>query len=162
MSASVSSFSVSAIPHDEFLRIAERLCDGSHTIINKDVIRSVLRSLNMQLYIEKWLQIIQRSLIEPPKPGFSLLHQLDDMFQELQTPFNNYKAERRELLNYNYVFCRLFQKIGCHQFSMFFTHQIARQATGTGRDVGTNGQSTRLGDYTVASDPIICCEARVT
>ena len=112
----------SPIPHDKFLLIAERLCDGSHAVINKDVIRSVLRSLNLQLYIEKWLQIIQRiTLIEPPKPGAMLLRQLDDMFQELQTPFLNYKSEQRKnFLNYNYVFCRLFQRIGCPQFSMFF------------------------------------------
>ena len=56
------------------MQIAERLLDGTHPIINKDVIRGVLRSLNMQLYIEKWLQIIQRCTgIEPPKPGNWLL-----------------------------------------------------------------------------------------
>lgn len=60
----------SEIPLDHFKQIAERLLDGSHAVINKDVIRGVLRSLNMQLYIEKWLQIIQRCTgIEPPKPG---------------------------------------------------------------------------------------------
>lgn len=112
----------SAIPNEHFLQIAERLCDGSHPIVNKDVIRGVLRSLNMQIYIEKWLQIIQRiTQVEPPKPGGELLRTLDDMFQELQTPFTNYKADKRKnFLNYNYVFCRLFQKIDCSQFSMFF------------------------------------------
>ena len=112
----------SAIPTDHFLQIAERLCDGSYTIINKDVIRTVLRSLKMQLYIEKWLQIIQRITgIEPPKPGASLVGKLDDMFQELQAPFRaNKLGQRKNFLNYNYVFCRLFQKIGCPQFSMFF------------------------------------------
>lgn len=112
----------STIPDDKLLQIAERLCDGSHSVINKDVIRSVLRSLNMQLYIEKWLQIIQRiTLIEPPKPGGRLLQAMDDMFLELQTPFKNYKnAHRKNFLNYNYVFCRLFQKVGCPKYSMFF------------------------------------------
>lgn len=112
----------SEIPADQFLRITQRLCDGSYTVINKDVIRSVLRSLNMQLYIEKWLQIIQRiTLIEPPKPGSQLMMKLDAMFQEMQVPFTHFKNEgRKNFLNYNYVFCRLFQKLGCPQFSMFF------------------------------------------
>jgi len=119
----------SRIPDEQFLQIAERLCDGSHAVINKDVIRGVLRSLNMQLYIEKWLQIIQRvTLIEPPKPGGRLLQTLDDMFQELQTPFANVKSTRRKnFLNYNYVLCRLFQKLGCPQFCMFFPLIKSRQ-----------------------------------
>ena len=83
----------------------------------------------MQLYIEKWLQIIQRlTLIEPPKPGGRLLQSLDDMFTELQRPFVQYKAgKRKNFLNYNYVFCRLFQKVGCPQFSMFFPLIKSRQ-----------------------------------
>ncbi|MAH41480.1 MAG: hypothetical protein CMO41_04455 [Verrucomicrobiales bacterium] len=119
----------SAIPHDDFLQIAERLLDGSHTVINKDVIRSVLRSLNMQLYIEKWLQIIQRVTgIEPPKPGNQLLMMLDHSFTELQQPFTHFKAQgRKNFLNYNYVFCRLFQKLGCAQFCMFFPLIKSRQ-----------------------------------
>ena len=112
----------SRIPDSDFKRIAERICNGSHRVINKDVIRSVLRSLNMQTYIEKWLQIIQRITgIEPPKPGNRLLIALDDMFTELQRPFAQCKQQgRKNFLNYNYVFCRLFQKLGCPQFSMFF------------------------------------------
>ena len=49
----------SRIPDDEFLQIARRICDGSYTVINKDVIRQVLRSLkregglSMQLSIPK-------------------------------------------------------------------------------------------------------------
>jgi hypothetical protein len=119
----------SRIPDDKFLQIAERICDGSHAVINKDVIRGVLRSLNMQLFIEKWLQIIQRiTLIEPPKPGGQLLMRLDEMFQELQVPFANFKADKRKnFLNYNYVFCRLFQQLECPQFSMFFPLIKSRQ-----------------------------------
>ena len=112
----------SRIPDADFERIAQRICDGTHTVINKDVIRAVLRSLNMQIYIEKWLQIIQRITgVEPPKPGNRLLIALDDMFTELQRPFAQCKEQgRKNFLNYNYVFCRLFQKLGCAQFSMFF------------------------------------------
>ena len=112
----------SAIPPDQMLRIAEKLCDGSHTTLNKDTVRSVLRSLNMQLYIEKWLQIIFRiTTIQPPFPGPLVVQQLDSLFNELQRPFDSCKiVGRKNFLNYNYVFCRLFQKIGTPQFSMFF------------------------------------------
>ena len=112
----------SEIPDKEFRLIASKLCDGTHTTLNKDCIRSVLRSLNLQLYIEKWLQIIQRITgIMPPMPGPLLVRQLDTLFQELQAPFNHYKLQnRKNFLNYNYVFCRLFQKMGCTQFCMFF------------------------------------------
>ena len=119
----------SEIPYEHFLQIAERLLDGSHPVVNKDVIRGVLRSLNMQLYIEKWLQIIQRCTgIEPPKPGNQLLIMLDDAFTELQQPFRHYKSTgRKNFLNYNYVFCRLFQRINCTQFCMFFPLIKSRQ-----------------------------------
>mgnify|MGYP001164965766 CR=1 FL=1 len=119
----------SAIPHADFIQIARRLLDGSHSVINKDVIRGVLRSLNMQLYIEKWLQIIQRvTNLEPPKPGCQLLNMLDQAFTELQQPFANFKTQgRKNFLNYNYVFCRLFQKLGCAQFCMFFPLIKSRQ-----------------------------------
>ena len=112
----------SAIPAPEMLQIAEKLCDGTHEVINKDTVRSVLRSLNMQLYIEKWLQIIFRITgIQPPCPGPMVVQQLDFLFQELQQPFEAHKGEKRKnFLNYNYVFCRLFQKMDCRQFGMFF------------------------------------------
>jgi hypothetical protein len=112
----------SQIPYHEMLRIAEKLCDGTHAVIDKDTVRSVLRSLNLQLYIEKWLQIIFRvTRIAPPIPGSLLIQMLDQLFLDLQEPFNCYRVKgRKNFLNYNYVFCRLFQKLECHQFCMFF------------------------------------------
>lgn len=112
----------SQIPDHHMLQIAEKLCDGTHTILCKDSIRKVLRSLNMQTYIEKWLQVIQRLTgISPPLPGPALLIQLDNMFMDLQRPFDQHVREgRKNFLNYNYVFCRLFQLVGCTKFCMFF------------------------------------------
>ena len=119
----------SQIPHADFLQIAERLLDGSYAFINKDAVRAVLRSLNMQMYIEKWLQIIQRITgIEPPKPGARLLMMLDEAFTELQEPFKHHKAaSRKNFLNYNYVFCRLLQKLEVTKFCMFFPLIKSRQ-----------------------------------
>lgn len=112
----------SSIPNAQFVLIARKLCDGTYSVINKDSIRAVLRSLNLQIYIEKWLQIIWRVTdITPPTPGSIILRKLDSMFIDLQRPFDAYKTHsRKNFLNYNYVFCRLFQEIGCPQFSMFF------------------------------------------
>ena len=112
----------SAIPPSQMLQIAQKLCDGTYDVLNKDTVRAVLRSLNMQLYIEKWLQIIFRiTSIQPPCPGPLVIQQLDMLFNELQRPFEGSKMKgRKNFLNYNYVFCRLFQKIGTPQFSMFF------------------------------------------
>jgi hypothetical protein len=112
----------SQIPHEQMFAIAEKLCDGTYSVINKDTVRAVLRSLNMQLYIEKWLQIIFRvTRIAPPIPGNMLVYKLDEMFQALQEPFDCFRTEKRKnFLNYNYVFCRLFQRLNCTQFCMFF------------------------------------------
>ncbi len=112
----------SQIPGDQMLQIAQKLCDGTYEVINKDSIRAVLRSLNLQLYIEKWLQIIYRITgIAPPAPGPLLLRQLDSLFLELQRPFNACRAQgRKNFLNYNYVFCRFLQKLDCNRFCMFF------------------------------------------
>ena len=119
----------SHIPDEHFELIREKLVDGTYSIINKDCIRSVLRSMNMQLYIEKWLQIIYRITgIRPPVPGPQLVMMMDQLFLELQTPFEHYKLQgRKNFLNYNYVFCRLFQKVNCNQFCMFFPLIKSRQ-----------------------------------
>lgn len=112
----------SEIPNDKMLQIGEELCSGKYKAVNKDTVRAVLRSLNMQLYIEKWLQVINRLTgISPPAPGPRMIQQLDALFQDLQRPFDAHRsAERKNFLNYNYVFCRLFQKMNCSQFCMFF------------------------------------------
>ena len=112
----------SRIPPAHMLAIGEKLLDGSHSVISKDTIRAVLRSLNLQVYIEKWLQIIERCTgIYPPCPGPTILERLDQQFTELQMPFLNSKpTSRRNFLNYNYVFCRLLQRMNCTTFCMFF------------------------------------------
>ena len=84
----------SRIPPEHMLAIGERLLDGSHAIISKDTIRSVLRSLNLQVYIEKWLQIIERCTgIIPPCPGPVILERLDQQFIELEKPFLHTKPD---------------------------------------------------------------------
>ena len=112
----------SQIPREHMVAIGEKLLDGSYTVASKDTIRAVLRSLGLQVYIEKWLQIIERCTgVVPPCPGPVVLNRLDELFLDLQRPFAAYKlADRRNFLNYNYVFCRLFQRMNCTKFCMFF------------------------------------------
>lgn len=112
----------SQIPAFHMVAIAEKLLDGTYTVVSKDAIRTVLRSLGLQVYIEKWLQIIERCTgVLPPCPGPIVLQTLDRLFLDLQRPFNAHKvAKRRNFLNYNYVFCRLFQRMNCSKFCMFF------------------------------------------
>lgn len=112
----------SQIPPHHMVAIGEKLLDGSQTTMSKDTIRAVLRSLGLQVYIEKWLQIIERCTgVLPPCPGPMVLNRLDELFLDLQRPFAAYKSStRRNFLNYNYVFCRLFQRMGCSKFCMFF------------------------------------------
>ena len=112
----------SEIPDAEMLEIAEMLCSGAYTVLNKDNIREVLRSVKKQHYIEKWLQIIFKITgVQPPCPGALILRELDSLFLQLQRPFDAHKdSKRRNFLNYNYVFNRLFQKLNCPQFCVFF------------------------------------------
>jgi len=112
----------SPIPADQMLRIGECLLSGDYKVLDKDVIRGVLRSLGMQVYIEKWLQIIDLCTgVRPPIIGSSVLSRIDEMFTQMQSPFKNRKPEgRRNFLNYNYVFCRIFQILDCDKFCMFF------------------------------------------
>ena len=69
------------IDNREMLQIGRSLYAGKFYVLNKDFIRQVLRSLGLQLHIEKWLQIIYRLTdIAPPQPGPQLLGVLDQMF----------------------------------------------------------------------------------
>lgn len=119
----------SAIPDDKFAQIALCVASSKLDVLNKDTVRKVLRSLKMQTYIEKWLQIIYRlTRVAPPTPSTGILKRLDDLFSELQVPFEVCKAAgRKNFLNYNYVFCRLFQHLECAKFAMFFPLIKSRQ-----------------------------------
>ena len=95
--------------------------EGIHTI-NKTIIRKILRSLGMQRYIEKWLQIVWKVTgMQPPQFSARVCMQLDILFIAMQLPFMSAKPqERKNFLNYNYVFNRLLQKLDLTEFCMFF------------------------------------------
>lgn len=111
-----------SISPDQMLAIGRRILDGTFTHVNKDSIRAVLRSLDLQVYIEKWMQIAF-NVLSLPTPIFSthLIWRMDEIFMSLQEPFLAVKPEgRTNFLNYNYVFCRIFQLLGVPKYSAFF------------------------------------------
>ena len=112
----------SEIPAERMQQIHAAIYASGATTINKGIVRNVLRSLNMQVYIEKWLQIIWSVTGQrPPTLLQSVIIELDRRFLMLQGPFSRVKpTTRKNFLNYNYTFCRIFQLIGCPELSMFF------------------------------------------
>jgi hypothetical protein len=110
------------IPAAHMLAIAERVQEMQLVYLDKSAVRAVLRSLKLQIYIERWLQIIQcLTDARPPRPGPQMLMQVDAIFEEMQAPFEKTKPHQRSnFLNYNYTFTRIFQKLGCNEFSCFF------------------------------------------
>ena len=152
----------SQIPAEHMLAIGEKLLDGTYTVLSKDTIRTVLRSLGLQTYIEKWLQIIQRCTgVMPPCPGPVVLNRLDELFIELQRPFNAHKNHtRRNFLNYNYVFCRLFQRMNCSKFCMFFP-LIRSKPKLRALDEMWNGMASSLGWPTPPLEQVVPFSVRI-
>jgi hypothetical protein len=120
----VSQFNLaeSSIPEDDMRLIVAQIKEEAFTAINKTNIRKVLRHLKMQHYIEKWLQVMWRVTgQQPPVLSARAAMQLDLMFIQMQLPFMTARPRlRKNFLNYNYVFNRLFQKLGLDQMGMFF------------------------------------------
>ena len=112
----------SSIKPEHMAQIKDCFQAGGFEQIDKTVVRKILRSLNMQQYIEKWLQIIwQIAGVRPPSPPQRILMKLDVMFVAMQAPFAQLKPEsRKNFLNYNYVFVRLFDLLGVPEFCCFF------------------------------------------
>lgn len=112
----------SAIPAHEFCQIAAAIRDAGYTKLNKPVIRQVLRTLKLQKYIEKWLQIIWAMTgLRPPLLTAKQIARLDVLFVAMQVPFTYFKPElRKNFLNYNYVFNRLLQMLNLHDMCKYF------------------------------------------
>jgi hypothetical protein len=112
----------SCIPAAQFCQIETAIRDAGHKTLDKSTIRSVLRSLNLQKYIEKWLQIIWRITHEqPPLLTARQIARLDVLFVAMQVPFVHYKPDKRKnFLNYNYVFNRLLQMMQLDDLCKYF------------------------------------------
>ena len=112
----------STIPSEHLARITQSFKESSAILIDKCTVRKILRSLNLQVYIEKWLSIIWHIAgVRPPPLSQKIMIKLDLMFIALQGPFARCKPDhRKNFLNYNYVFNRLFDLLGLPEYNMFF------------------------------------------
>ena len=112
----------SSIPFKHLDLISAAIIKSGATVVDKCTIRKVLRSLNLQAYIEKWLSIVWHVTdARPPPLTQRVMIKLDLMFIALQGPFSRCKSEnRKNFLNYNYVFNRLFALLGLPEYGMFF------------------------------------------
>ena len=112
----------SPIPAKEFDAIEAAIFQTSADVIDKTLIRKVLRSLKMQKYIEKWLQIMWRVTGQrPPSLSDEEVCQMDGLFIAIQVPFLHFKPLwRKNFLNYNYTFHRLLIAIGRDDMRKFF------------------------------------------
>lgn len=112
----------SLIPAHDMQRIVEKINEQGICTLNKVTIRQVLRSLKMQKYIEKWLQIMHAitGCAPPMLSSHQVLH-LDMLFLALQEPFKRAAPDsRRNFLNYNYVMHRLLDKMDLGFLKIFF------------------------------------------
>ena len=123
----------SSISYEHLDRISQSFKKSGSTFIDKCIVRKILRSLNLQVYIEKWLSIIWHIAdVRPPPLSQRVMIKLDLMFIALQGPFSRCKPElRKNFLNYNYVFNRLFDLLGMHDYSMFFPLIKSKNKIGT-------------------------------
>jgi hypothetical protein len=112
----------SAISDKEFDTIEKAIFATGVERIDKTLIRSVLRPLKLQKYIEKWLQIMWRITGErPPQLSDEECCQMDGLFIAIQVPFQHFKPLwRKNFLNYNYTFHRLLIAIGRDDMRKYF------------------------------------------
>ena len=112
----------SVIPYKEFDLIEAAIIATGLKRIDKQLIRQVLRSLDMQRYIEKWLQIMNR--VTGARPGQLSDEEvvtLDLLFVATQSPFIYFKPDgRKNFMNYNYMFHRLLDFIQRPDLKKYF------------------------------------------
>ena len=112
----------SPIPPHELDQIKSTIKDSGVDRLDKPIIRQVLRSLKMQRYIEKWLQIMHHLTGQrPPHLSDEEIVKLDVLFVATQVPFVHFKpANRKNFINYNYMFHRLFEFIHREELKKYF------------------------------------------
>jgi len=104
----------SPICHKDWARICQALHARGDDRLDKERLRTLLRSLRLERYNENWLQILQRltGYTPPPLDGEEL-ELLDTLFIAVHEPFRLFKGTgRKNLPNYNFLLARLLQHIG--------------------------------------------------
>ena len=95
---------------------------------NKNM-RSILKNLNLNSYYEHIPYIINKlNGIPPPTMSRELEEKVRSMFKEVQEPWVNFKgSERKNFLNNNYVFHKIFELLEEDDFIIYFPYLKSRE-----------------------------------
>lgn len=91
-------------------------------LLNKKKMRSILKKLELNHYFEHIPFIINRLTgLTPPTITRETEERLKSMFKEIQVPFAMFRPkQRKNFLNYNYVFHKFFELLNMDQFLPHF------------------------------------------
>ena len=120
------------IPEDVFQRIINELNVLKITDLSKldnKIMRSVLKNLNLNSYYEHIPYIINKlNGIPPPTMSRELEEKVRSMFKEVQEPWvNGKKTTRKNFLNNNYVFHKIFELLEEDDFLQYFPYLKSRE-----------------------------------
>lgn len=120
------------IPNEVFERIIEelkklRITDLSS--LTNETLRAILKKLNLNSFYEHIPYIINKlNGVPPPTLTRELEDKLRQMFREVQEPFKMFKPKRRKnFLNNNYVFHKIFELLGYDEFLPYFNYLKSRE-----------------------------------
>jgi bacterioferritin (cytochrome b1) len=113
------------IPNDVFEKIINELNKlriEDLSTLNNYTLRAILKKLNLNSYYEHIPYIINKlNGIPPPSLTRELEDKLRQMFREVQEPFMQFKPKnRKNFLNNNYVFRKLFELLEQDAFLPYF------------------------------------------
>lgn len=120
------------IPNDVFEKIINELNVLQITDLSKldnKIMRGILKNLYLNSYYEHIPYIINKlNGIPPPTMTRELEEKVRSMFKEVQEPWINFKdSERKNFLNNNYVFHKIFELLEEDEFIMYFPYLKSRE-----------------------------------
>jgi polyhydroxyalkanoate synthesis regulator phasin len=120
------------IPNEIFQQIINelkklRITDLS--TLNNDTLRAILKKLDLNSYYEHIPYIINKlNGLPPPTLTRELEDKLRQLFKEVQEPFKMFKPpNRKNFINNNYVFHKLFELLGYDEFLPYFSYLKSRE-----------------------------------
>lgn len=119
------------ISNDIFQQIIDELKKlriNDLSTLNNDTLRAILKKLNLNSYYEHIPYIINKlNGLPPPTLTRELEDKLRQLFKEVQEPFKMFKPRgRKNFINNNYVFHKLFELLGYDEFLPYFSYLKSR------------------------------------
>jgi len=120
------------IPDEIFEKIIKKLNEMKIKDLSKldnKVMRNILKSLNLNSFYEHIPYIINKlNGIPPPTMSRELEEKVRTMFKEVQEPWINFKGSiRKNFLNNNYVFHKIFELLEEDDFIIYFPYLKSRE-----------------------------------